>query len=151
MTAIAIFTTEQTSRFSKVFRVDKGFVQVITSFNFSCQQLNEIGEVTRPGDRAVLHRVELNGDTLPTWDGCTCVGGVFEGLSVEIISSEPVVQCAKNWQHNSQNNVSVLSVPGYYMFEICNEDSVGTVSMTVEELTIAEAQLLPKALYLGEM
>lgn len=149
--AIDIVTVDQTTKFSKPFRVDKGFVVVITSRNFNCEVKNEIGEVTRPHDCAVLHMVSMSGEILPELESCRVCQGVILDLNPEILSSEPVVQEGSNWTHNSQNNISVITVPGYYMFELCNEDSIGTVTMQAQELSIEQAMLLPRGIFHGEV
>ena len=147
MAAIEIISQGQASAYSKPFRVDVGKVLVISSFNFQCEQTNEIGEVTRPADCAILHKIEMGGDALPQADGCGCI---LDGLETSVLSSEPVVQCGSNWTHNAQTNLTVLSVPGFYMFEVCNADSIGNISMKVEELDATDATLIPKQLFHGE-
>lgn len=149
--AIQIIDQKQTSTFSKVFAVAPGHVVVISSFNFRCTETDEFGDVVRPNDCAVLHRIEIEGEQIPHKDGCSgCNSCVLDSLDAEIICSEPVMQCGENWVHTPSNNVTVLSVPGYYMFELCNETAVGTVIMQVEELTVEQAQLLPRPLFHGE-
>lgn len=146
-----VYSQKETTRFSKPFRVDKGKVVVISSFNFACEKLNDIGEVVRKADCAVLHKIELKGNVLPQGDGCiACSGCIIENLDVSVLTSEPVAQCGASWTHNAQTNLTVLSVPGFYMFEVCSDDAVGSVSIQVEELSVAEAALLPKPLFHGE-
>jgi len=147
MAATTIFTPGQDSNFSKVFRVDIGKVLVISSYNFQCEQQDEIGNVIREADCAILHKLEMGGDELPEANGCSCI---LDGLEARVLNSEPVVQCGNVWTHNSQTNLTVLSVPGFYMFELCNSDSIGVISIKVEELTLAEAALIPQQLFHGE-
>jgi len=149
MAAIEIIQLGQVSTYSKPFRVDVGKVLVISSFNFQCEQTNEIGEVIRPADCAILHKIEMGGAEIPETDGCPC-SCILEGLEASVLSSEPVVQCGGNWTHNAQTNLTVLSVPGFYMFEVCNADSIGNISMKVEELDVSDATLIPKQLFHGE-
>lgn len=147
MSAIEIISQGQAGVYSKPFRVDVGKVLVISSFNFQCEQTDEIGNVTRPADCAVLHKIEMGGDELPETSGCGCI---LDGLDIRILSSEPVVQCGKTWTHNARTNLTVLSVPGFYMFEVCNAESIGNLSMKIEELDTADATLIPKQLFHGE-
>ena len=146
----SILDNESTSRFSKAFAVETGNVVVISSFNFACEQKNEIGDVTKKRDCAILHKLDVSGSPLPSGSGCMTRTEVVFGKELVINSSEPVVQCNELWTHNSQNNISVLSVPGYYMFELCDESSVGNVTIQAERLPLDEAQLLPRSLFHGE-
>lgn len=151
MSAVEIFTPGQTSVRSKIFRVEPGIALVISSFNLGCAVSNDVGDVTTPADCAVLHKLELSGGNLPTVDGCvTCVGCVLDGVDFTVQRSEPVVQCGELWTHNAENNLSVLSVPGFYMFELCSEQNIGSISIKVEELTAEQAKLIPKPLFHGE-
>lgn len=148
---VEILSQKQTTKFSKPFGVYEGQVVVISSFNFACEQTDEVGEVTRPGDCAILHKIDISGDVLPQGDGCVnCGGCILEGLDISVTNSEPVVVCGETWTHNSANNLSILTVPGVYMFELCNEDSIGSVSIRIEELGVEQATLLPKPLIHGE-
>lgn len=148
MSAYEIFSPKQTSKFSKPFRVDVGRVLVISSFNFACAVTDDLGNVTRPADCAILHKIEMGGDKIPDVEcgGCGCV---LENLDTRILNSEPVVQCGCTWTHNHENNLSVLAVPGYYMFELCNAESVGAVSIKVEEMPVSDAVLIPTSLIHG--
>lgn len=149
--AINIIDQKQTSKFSKVFTVLPGHVVVISSFNFRCAETDDTGNIVRPNDCAVLHRIEIEGDPIPSVDGCIgCNSCVLSSLTAEITRSEPVVHCGELWVHTPDNNISVLSVPGYYMFELCDAAAVGTAIMQVEELTVEQAQLLPRPLFHGE-
>lgn len=152
MAAVSIITPTQTAKMSKIFRVVPGYAMVISSFYFRCAMTDDKGNVVTPADCAILHKLELESDLIPyVDDGCVeCQRCVFENLGSKIINSEPVVQCGENWTHNAQNNLSVISVPGYYMFELCNDSSVGVAMMQVEELPIDQATLIPKALFHGE-
>lgn len=148
MSVQQIITTGQTSKFSDVFVVQKGHVVVISSFNFACAQTDDVGNETKAADCAVLHKLEINGDNIPhVKDGCGCV---LTNLGFHISRSEPVIQCGELWTHNANTNLTVLSVPGYYMFELCNESAVGTATMQVEDLSIADAMLLPRDIFHGE-
>lgn len=148
MRQIEILSPKSNSKYSKPFKVDAGHVVVISSSNFACPVTDDIGDVTKAGDCAILHKIELVGDALPQLDGCVCACEI-DKLSAHIVSSEPVVQCGFPWTHTHACNLSVLSVPGIYMFEVCNESSIGSLSIKVEELTIAEAALIPSNLYHG--
>ena len=151
MAAINIITQKQTSKMSKAFMVTPGYAVVISSFNFRCAETDKLGNVTRPADCAVLHKLELEGDPIPHVDGCVeCERCVFESLGTTIVNSEPVVQCGTTWTHNAETNLTVLSVPGYYMFELCDESAVGTVMMKVEEITAEQAALIPKSIFHGD-
>lgn len=150
MTATVILSDKQHSKFSKIFRVYPGKVLVINSFNFSGPVTDEFGEVTRQGDCAILHKIEITSDLIPQIDGCArCANGVLEGLSTHVVSSEPIIQCGDNWSHNCENNLSVLAVPGVYIFELCDERSIGSVSIAIEELSVEEAALIPANLFNG--
>lgn len=149
--ALNIIDQKQTTKFSKIFTVAPGRVVVISSFNFRCAETNDTGEIIRQNDCAVLHRIEVEGDPIPSTDGCVgCNSCVLSSLSAEITRSEPVVHCGDLWVHTPENNISVLSVPGYYMFELCDASAIGTVIMQVEELTVEQAQLIPRPLFHGE-
>lgn len=148
---VEIFGSGQTDKFSKPFRVDVGSVVVISSFNFACATTDDVGEVTRPGDCAVLHKIDLQSEDLATANGCVgCGSCILEGLDVSVANSEPVVICGETWTHNAFNNLSILTIPGYYMFELCNEDAIGSVSIRIEDLTLEQAALLPRNLIHGE-
>lgn len=146
MAAVEIFSQKQTGKLSDPFRVDKGHVVVLSAFNLSCPQTDDVGTVTRKGDCFILHKLEVSGKMEQRNDACGCV---FKGGSSEIVSSEPVVVCGSMWTLTNNTNLAVLSVPGYYMLELCNEGSVGSAVVKVEELTVADAALLPETLYLG--
>lgn len=149
--AIEIVDQKQTTKFSKVFMVTPGYVVVISSFNFRCAETDKYGDVTRQGDCAVLHKIDIVGGKIPHRDGCVdCEGCVLDSVESQIVSSEPVVQCGELWTHTPNNNLTVLSVPGYYMFELCDKTMIGSAIMRVEELTVAQAQLLPRPLFHGE-
>lgn len=151
MAAINIITQKQNSKISKVFMVSPGHAVVISSFNFRCAETDKVGNVTRVADCAVLHKLELESDSIPRGDGCVgCQSCVLDSLSTTIVNSEPVVQCGTTWTHTASTNLTVLSVPGYYMFELCDESAVGTVMMKVEEITSEQAALIPKALFHGD-
>lgn len=147
---VEILSQDQVSPYSKVFRVDAGFAVVISSFNFACEQQDEFGEVVKNGDCAILHKIELGEKEIGTLNGCTSCSYVLDGVDVNVANSEPVVVCGDLWVHNSDNNLSVLTVPGYYMFELCGETSVGSVTIKVQELTLNQAALLPRGLIHGE-
>ncbi len=151
MSAINIITQKQNSKMSKAFMVSPGYAVVISSFNFRCAETDDLGNVTRPADCAVLHKLELESDTIPSRDGCVgCQSCVFDSLGTTVVNSEPVLQCGTTWTHTSATNLTVLSVPGYYMFELCDNSAVGTVMMKVEEITAEQAALIPKALFHGD-
>lgn len=151
MPAINIITQKQNSKMSKAFMVSPGYAVVISSFNFRCAETDALGNVTRPADCAVLHKLELESDPIPSVDGCVgCQSCVFDSLVATVVNSEPVVQCGTTWTHTSSTNLTVLSVPGYYMFELCDNSAVGTVMMKVEEITAEQAALIPKALFHGD-
>lgn len=151
MASFEIYSPKSKSKFSKLFQVSVGNAVVISSFNFACAVTDDVGNVTKAGDCAILHKIELEGGGIPEMNGCSdCNQFVLDSLSSNIVKNEPVVQCGELWTHNSANNLSVLSVPGIYMFELCNQSSVGKATMRVEELSVAEAALIPKALYHGE-
>ena len=151
MSAVNIITQKQNTKMSKIFVVSPGNAVVISSFNFRCAETDKFGNVTRPADCAVLHKLELESDSLKVDDGCVgCQGCVIDSLGSTIVNSEPVVQCGTTWTHTAATNLTVLSVPGYYIFELCDESAVGTVMMKVEELTSEQAALIPKALFHGE-
>lgn len=141
-----IISQTQTSVLSKVFRVDPGKAVVISSFNFSGPMSDEVGNTTKPGDCAVLHKIEIQGAEIPMGDGCGCV---LDGLESSIKSNEPVVVCGQTWTHNCENNLTVLSVPGVYMFELCSPESIGSVTMQVEEISLEQAAVLPQNLFHG--
>lgn len=148
MAAIEIISQDQSIKFSKPFRVDAGKVVVISSYNFCKPLQDEVGGVTRQGDCAILHKIDLCGDVLPQLQaGCSCI---LDGLDIYVLSSEPVLQGGLPWSHNYENNLTVLSVPGYYMFELCNCDSIGNVVMTVEELDVSNASIIPRQLFHGD-
>lgn len=151
MSASYILTQKQGSNVSKLFMVSPGSAMVISSFNFRCAQVDDEGNVIDSADCAVLHKVELEGDPIPTIDGCIeCERCILDNQSVNIVGSEPVMQCGKTWTHNAGNNLSVLSVPGFYMFELCNESAVGTATIKIEEITAEQAALIPKTLFHGD-
>lgn len=148
---VEIFGKGQSNTLSKPFRVDVGKVVVISSFNFSCEATDEFGDVIREGDCAILHKIDLNAEEIATGSGCvSCSSCLLEDFDVSVANSEPVVICGELWTHNAFNNLSVLSIPGYYMFEICNPSAVGSISIRIEELTLEQAVLLPKQLIHGE-
>lgn len=148
---VEILGQDQADKFSKPFRVDTGKVVVISSFNFSCEQQDEIGNVVKAGDCAILHKIELEENEIKATSGCvSCNSCVLEGVDVSVANSEPVNVCGELWTHNSFNNLSLLTVPGYYMFELCDESAIGSVSIKIEELTVEQAALLPKSLIHGE-
>lgn len=143
-----IYTPKSKNRTSLVFSVVKGRVVVISAFNFECAKTDEYGEVISRAERAILHKVTLGGGSLPHSDSaCGCC--VIPAEVARIESSEPLVSCGCTWDIHAGNNLSVLSVPGYYVFELCDESSEGKVTIEVEELTIKEASLLPENLFLG--
>lgn len=145
---LEIFGLGQATKFSKPFRVDVGKVVVISSFNFSCDTMNDVGEVIKKGTCAVLHKINLTTPDMPSGDGCC--GCILENIDVSIANSEPVVVCCEMWTLNSCNNLLVLSVPGYYMFELCDESAIGSALIRIEELNIEQAALLPRNLIYGE-
>lgn len=148
---VEIFSQDQSDKFSKPFRVDVGKVIVISSFNFGCEQLNNVGDVVKKGDCAILHKIELEETQIEATSGCVgCSSCILEGIDVSIATSEPVIVCGELWTHNAFNNLTLLTVPGYYMFELCSEDAIGSVSIKIEELTLEQASLLPKCLIHGE-
>lgn len=148
---VEIITQDQTSKFSKPFRVDAGTAVIISSFNFSCEKTNEIGEVVRKGDCAVLHKIDLAGEDMGEGDGCVnCGSCLLDGLDVSVASSEPVVVCGEEWTHNANNNLSILTVPGSYMFELCDESAIGSVTMRIEAIPVSQAAMLPRPLIHGE-
>lgn len=151
MAAVNIITQEQNSKMSKVFMVSPGYAVVISSFNFRCAETDKVGNVIREADCAVLHKLEFDSDPIPYTDGCVeCERCVFENMNTHITNSEPVLQCGTTWTHTAETNLTVLSVPGYYMFELCDESAVGTVMMKIEEVTAEQAALIPKALFHGD-
>lgn len=146
-----IFGPKQTSRYSKSFFVDPGSAVVISSFNLACDQTNEIGEVTKKGDCAILHKLDLKIEAIMPDDGCTgCSGCILDHVDVSVANSEPVMICGEMWTHNSQNNLSILTVPGVYMFEFCDESAIGTALIQVERMPISQATMLPRPLIHGE-
>lgn len=148
---VEIFGTNQGSTLSKPFRVDVGKVVVISSFNFSCEATDEYGTVIRDGDCAILHKIDLQNEELVSGNGCvSCNTCLLEDFDVSVANSEPVVICGDLWTHNAFNNLSILTIPGYYMFQVCNPSAVGSVSIRIEELTLDQAVLLPKNLIHGE-
>lgn len=148
---IEIFSQDQAGRLSKPFRVNLGEAVVISSFNFACDQTDEIGEVIRKGDCAILHKIDLVGDEIPQGSGCvSCNSCILEGLDISVANSEPVVVCGNMWTHNAFNNLSILTVPGAYMFEVCDESAVGSVSIRIESVPVEQAALLPRSLIHGE-
>lgn len=148
---VEIIKQNQASKLSLPFRVDVGKALVISSFNFACETQNEIGEVIKKGDCAILHKIDLSDVEIPTGSGCVgCATCILEGVDLSVANSEPVIVCGELWTHNSFNNLSILTVPGYYMFELCNDSAIGSVSMRIEELSLAQAALLPKPLIHGE-
>lgn len=150
MGAVEILSQKTVSKYSKPFKVDVGRAVIISSFNFACPTTDEVGEVIKPGDCAVLHKIELSGDELQQIEGCvSCSGCTLDGLKYRITSNEPVVQCGETWTHSHECNLSVLTVPGYYMFEVCNEGSLGSLSIKVEDVSLAEAALIPTNLIHG--
>lgn len=144
---VEIFGLGQTTKFSKPFRVDIGKVVVISSFNFACETLDDTGEVIKNGDCAILHKIDFTTPEMPSGNGCGCI---LENVDVSISNSEPVVVCCEMWTLNACNNVVVLSVPGYYMYELCEESAIGSVLIRIEELSIEQASLLPRNLIYGE-
>lgn len=148
---VEILSQDQADKFSKPFRVDIGKVVVISSFNFSCGQQDQIGNVVEDGDCAILHKIELDENQIQATSGCvSCSSCILEGIDVSVANSEPVMTCGELWTHNAFNNLTLLTVPGYYMFELCNESAIGSVSIKIEELTVEQAALLPKSLIHGE-
>lgn len=147
-----ILGADSEDRFSKLFRVDPGKVVLVSSINFACPETDDVGEVIQDGDCAILHKVEVSTAGIPEIDDtCTeCASCVLFDLESHITSTEPVVQCGELWTVNANNNLSVLSVPGLYQFELCNENAIGRAVIKVMELPYKEAMLLPKPLYYGE-
>lgn len=144
---VEIFDLGRTTKFSKPFRVDPGKVVVVSAFNFSCETLGNTGEIIKKGDCAILHKIDFTTPEMPTGNGCGCV---LDNVDVSISNSEPVVVCCEMWTLNACNNLLILSVPGYYMYELCNESSIGSVSISLEELSIEQGALLPRNLIYGE-
>lgn len=148
---VEIIKQNQSSKFSLPFRVDAGKALVISSFNFGCETLDDIGNVVKKGDCAVLHKIDLKDVEIPTVSGCVgCASCLLEGVDLSVANSEPVIVCGELWTHNSFNNLSILTVPGYYMFELCSDSAIGSVSMRIEEVSLEQAALLPKPLIHGE-
>lgn len=144
---LEIFGLGQTTKFSKPFRVDAGKVVVISAFNFACETLDDTGGIVRAGDCAILQKIEFTTPEIPSGNGCGCI---LENVDVSISNSEPVVVCCDMWTLNACSNLAILTVPGYYMYELCTEDAIGSVSIRLEELSIEQAALLPRNLIYGE-
>lgn len=136
---------------SMVFQVVEGKAVVISSFNFRSEQKEEGGyKVERARDCAVLHKVEIASKDMKQSSGCICMATAFSSVEEVVVSkSEPVVQCGKTWVHNDKQNLTVLSVPGYYAFVLCDGSALGTVSMQVEEIDAEAAKLIPSPLFHG--
>lgn len=152
MSAQEILGPSNPSRYSKTFYVQPGDAVVISSYNFGCEKTNEIGEVVKPGDCAVLHKLDIKVESyMVEGDGCSaCIGCVLGHVDVSVANSEPVVVCGKTWTHNADNNLSILTVPGVYMFELCDGSSLGSALIQVEQVNIEQAALLPRSLIHGE-
>lgn len=147
MPAIKIYTPDSKTKHSAIFSVVKDRVIVVSGFNFACATTDEFGEVINRAQRAILHKVTLAGGDLPyCTDLCGCV---IEAKSAHIESSEPVVSCGCAWSLHGADNLVVLSVPGYYKFELCDESAIGKVSIEIEELTLEQAKLIPANLFIG--
>ena len=106
------------------------------------------------GDCAVLHKLKVEHGTMPHGNGCAdgeCRQCIFEPSELKIVGSEPVMLCEETMTHFCGQNLTVLSVPGYYAFELCREKSLGKVSIEVEEITadvakIDSTKLFPRSL-----
>ena len=85
---------------------------------------------------------------MPHGNGCEdgeCRQCIFEPEELKIVSSEPVMLCEDTMAHFfCGQNLTVLSIPGYYAFELCREASLGKVTIEVEEITAEVAKLIPQ-------
>lgn len=148
MSVKQVFTVENTDEFSKFMKVDPGFALVVHGVNFACPTTDEYGTKLSEGDCALLHHVVLSSDEVPTTSGCTVCD--LSSLGSDILYSEVVEHCGEPWMLNATNNVAILSTPGWYMFELCNPESIGSVVITSEEIKVSEGSLLPRNLIFGE-
>jgi len=149
---IQIISPQSTTTLSKVFQVYPGYAMVISSFNFQDEVHNDVGDVIEEGDCAVLHKIKVEHSAMPHGDGCEdgdCRQCIFEASELRIISSEPVMLCEDTMGHHCGQNLTVLSVPGYYAFELCHDKSIGKVSIEVEEITADVAKLIPQNFFHG--
>ena len=125
---------------------------VVSSFNFQGVVTDEFGEVTQEGDCAVLHKLKIEHGQMPHGDGCsdnTCYKCTFEPSELRIVGSEPVLVCGETLTHHCGQNLTVLSVPGFYLYELCNSQSLGKVAIEVEEISAEEAKLIPQNFFHG--
>lgn len=149
---VQILSPESTSTVSKVFQVRSGYAMVISSFNFKGVATDEYGEVTREGDCAVLHRLKIEYGQMPHSYGCNesgCHTCTFEEAELKIVGSEPVMVCNETLTHHCGQNLTVLAVPGFYTFELCNDKSLGEVAIEVEEISAETAKMIPQNFFNG--
>lgn len=149
---VQIISPQSTSTLSSVFQVYPGYAMVISSFNFQGEKHNDVGDVIEEGDCAVLHKLKVEHGTMPHGNGCAdgeCRQCIFEPSELKIVGSEPVILCEETMTHFCGQNLTVLSVPGYYAFELCREKSLGKVSIEVEEITADVAKLIPQNFFHG--
>lgn len=149
---VKILSPESTSTVSKIFQVRSGFATVISSYNFKGVATDKYGEVTREGDCAVLHRLNVEYGQMPHSRGCSedaCQTCIFEEAELKIVGSEPVMVCNETLTHHCGQNLTVLAVPGFYMFELCNDQSLGEVAIEVEEISAETARLIPQNFFHG--
>lgn len=150
MAAKEILSTKSTSRFSKGFYVPNGSVVVLTAYNFRCQEVDNKTLEQVNNTCAELHMIHFGNNQLPQGEGC-CTFDIFdEELRPKFEYTELVAQCNNKWTLNSQNNIRILSVPGYYMFEVCDDKDIGSAVILAEEVTVKNAELLPRAIIFGD-
>lgn len=149
MSAQTILSTKATSKFSKGFYVPKGSVVVLSAFNFRCPDTDkELDPVS--GTCAQIYKIHFAHNAMPQLNGC-CVFDIFdEEMRPKFEYTELVNQCGDPWTLTAQDNIRILSVPGYYMYELCEDKDIGSAVILAEELTMEEAELLPQPLVYGE-
>ena len=149
---VQIIGPQSTSVFSDVFQVRTGFAMVISSFNFQGAVTDKYGDVTKEGDCAVLHKLKFEQGSMPHGDGCSdnaCHTCTFQSSELKIVGSEPVMVCNETLTIHCGQNLTVLSVPGFYVYELCNPQSLGKVAIEVEEITTEDAKLIPQNFFHG--
>nr|DAN20697.1 MAG TPA: hypothetical protein [Caudoviricetes sp.] len=149
---VQIISPDSNSTVSKIFQVRSGYAMVVSSFNFKGVATDEYGEVTREGDCAVLHKLKIEHGQMPHSNGCTdntCHTCTFEATDLKVVGSEPVMVCNETLTHHCGQNLTVLAVPGFYMFELCNAQSLGEVAIEVEEISAETAHLIPQNFFHG--
>lgn len=96
------------------------------------------------GVKIGVHKVLVKGGGYP--EGCECGCDCIEGDDPSIRVSEPLQIDCKPVTINECNNVLYLTIPGFYMFRVNEEEHVGKFILLAEPVSQKD---LPTGLVIG--